>query len=316
MSASTPVPIAIVGLGKIARDQHLPAIAADGRFRLAAIVSGSGQTVDGLPTFPTLEALFAGAPEVAAVSLCTPPTGRFSYVETALRAGRHVMLEKPTAASLGEAEAIAELGRGSDRTLFATWHSRANPAVAEAARLLRGKALLRLAIDWREDVRRWHPGQAWIWQPGGFGVFDPGINALSIATAIAPSPLFVTAARLETAENHQTPIGATLRFATPGMAPGADLAAVFDWRKEGEQSWTIEVEAQGGPSLRLTEGGGRLALDGREVSLPPPAEYPALYDRFATLIAGQASDVDLRPLTLVADAFTLGERIAVPRFEG
>jgi hypothetical protein len=42
-------------------------------------------------------------------------------------------------------------------------------------------------IVWHEDVRKWHPGQQWIWEPGGFGVFDPGINALSIATRIFPA---------------------------------------------------------------------------------------------------------------------------------
>jgi D-galactose 1-dehydrogenase len=45
-------------------------------------------------------------------------------------------------------------------------------------------------VIWREDVRVWHPGQDWIWQPGGLGVFDPGINALSIITHILPARSF------------------------------------------------------------------------------------------------------------------------------
>ena len=44
----------------------------------------------------------------------------------------------------------------------------------------------RLLVTWKEDVRHWHPGQQWIWEAGGFGVFDPGINALSIVTKIMP----------------------------------------------------------------------------------------------------------------------------------
>ena len=41
-----------------------------------------------------------------------------------------------------------------------------------------------MRIDWRESVRKWHPGQEWVWEPGGFGVCDPGINAMSIFTEI------------------------------------------------------------------------------------------------------------------------------------
>jgi D-galactose 1-dehydrogenase len=51
-------------------------------------------------------------------------------------------------------------------------------------------------VEWKEDVRQWHPGQQWIWQPGGLGVFDPGINALSIVTWMLPRPIFLTASEL------------------------------------------------------------------------------------------------------------------------
>ena len=54
-----------------------------------------------------------------------------------------------------------------------------------------------MEILWHEDVHKWHPGQQWIWEPGGFGVFDPGINAFSIATKIFPGGLFVQSRRPE-----------------------------------------------------------------------------------------------------------------------
>ena len=61
---------------------------------------------------------------------------------------------------------------------------------------LAGKRIASMDIRWHEDVRKWHPGQEWIWAPGGFGVFDPGINALSIASRILPQRLFVRSAEL------------------------------------------------------------------------------------------------------------------------
>jgi D-galactose 1-dehydrogenase len=311
----TATRIAITGLGKIALDQHVPAITGNSDFELVAIVSGRGAPVNGLPSFPDLGTLLAALPEVEAVALCTPPTGRLALAITALRAGKHVLLEKPPSATLAEADVLAAVAAETGQVVFATWHSRFNPAVEEARRLLKGRRLRRLHIDWREDVRRWHPGQAWIWQPGGFGVFDPGINALSIATAITPSPLHVSASRLEIAGNHQTPIGAELTFDTPDALPGSRLTAVFDWRKEGEQSWTIEAETESGVHLTLTEGGRCLAVDGVPTIEAPSREYPAIYERFAALLAAGASDYDLRPLQLVADAFLLGERRGVADFD-
>jgi D-galactose 1-dehydrogenase len=76
----------------------------------------------------------------------------------------------------------------------------------EAARSwLAERRLSAVRIDWREDVRRWHPGQAWIWEPGGLGVFDPGINALSIATRILPRAFFLTEGVLRFPENRARP---------------------------------------------------------------------------------------------------------------
>jgi D-galactose 1-dehydrogenase/L-arabinose 1- dehydrogenase len=47
----------------------------------------------------------------------------------------------------------------------------------------------RVQLIWREDVRVWHPGQDWLLAAGGFGVFDPAINALSILTRVLPERL-------------------------------------------------------------------------------------------------------------------------------
>ncbi len=307
--------IAIIGLGKIAIDQHVPSIMGDGRFDLAAIVSGRGATVQALPSFRTGETLYAAMPDVTAVALCTPPAGRFETARAALLAGRDVLIEKPPAATLGEIAELAALAERQGRVFFTTWHSRFNPAVAEAKRLLAGKRLKRLRVDWREDVRRWHPGQAWIWQAGGFGVFDPGINALSIVTEIAPEPLFVAAARLEVPANRQTPIGAEIAFATPDPIAGADLSAVFDWRQEGPQSWTITAETTDGTVIELTEGGAALAVDGKPLVAEAAQEYPRIYAMFAELLAKRQSFVDVRPLQLVADAYLVGDRVSVAPFE-
>lgn len=302
--------IAIVGIGKIARDQHIPAIAGGGAFRLAATVSRSGG-IAGTENFTTIEALLEARPEIGAVSLCMPPQVRYEAAAAALRAGRHVMLEKPPGATVAEVRTLAELARAQGVSLFATWHSRHAAGVAPARAWLAGRRLRKVTIDWQEDVREWHPGQDWIWEPGGLGVFDPGINALSILTAILPVPVHLARAELAFPSNRDTPIAATLTFAAPGGVP---VEAVFDWRQQGAPTWDIRVETEDG-TLALSEGGGKLAIDGAPQPLDHPGEYPSLYAHFAGLLARNASDVDDTPLVHVADAFLLGRRIAVEPFE-
>src|SRR3546814_6448955 len=63
----------------------------------------------------------------------------------------------------------------------------------------------RVDIVWKEDVRRWHPGQQWIWEAGGFGVLDPGINALSIATRILPRHFYLRDGLPEIPANRAAP---------------------------------------------------------------------------------------------------------------
>ena len=310
----TPYSIVIIGVGKIARDQHLPVIVKNPRFRLAGVVSQSGARVDGVPTFATAAEAYAALPDLDAVAICTPPSVRHAIAREALDAGKHVMLEKPPAPTVSEMRDLAGHAAERDRVIFATWHSQYNAAVDEAQARLAGAKLRRLAIEWKEDVRRWHPGQDWIWDAGNFGVFDPGINALSILTKIAPGPMFVRSAVLSYPANRDTPIAASLTFSSPDAEPGAALTAEFDWRQEGEQSWNIDIETAAGEHLRLTHGGSKLYVDGALAREAPMAEYEGIYDHFAALLDARWSAMDADPFELVADAFLIGSRRTVDPF--
>jgi D-galactose 1-dehydrogenase len=307
------VRVAVIGVGKIAQDQHLPVIAANDDFELVGVVSQRGAQADGVPTYRAAAELYA-AVEVDAVTICTPPHVRHGIAREALAAGKHVMLEKPPAATLAELHDLREAARGAGRVIFATWHCRYNRAVAEAKVRLRGKRLKRLAIQWEEDVRRWHPGQEWIWDAGNFGVFDPGINALSILSEIAPAPLFVRSARLSYPENRDTPIAASLVFSSLAASAGTRLTGEFDWRQQGKQRWDIDIETEDGLKLLLSLGGSRLEVDGRLVVEAPIEEYAAIYAHFAELLRKGESDLDAIPFELVADAFLVGARRVVEPF--
>ncbi|KRW97560.1 Gfo/Idh/MocA family protein [Paracoccus sp. MKU1] len=300
--------LALVGIGKIALDQHVPALEASPDWDLAATVSRHG-SVEGVPTFADIDTMLAAHPEIGTVSLCLPPVPRFAAAQAVLRAGRNLMLEKPPGATLAEVHILRDLAAAQGVSLYATWHSRMAHGVAGAKAWLAGRTIREGRITWREDVRKWHPGQDWIFEAGGMGVFDPGINALSILTEILPMPVHLRAAELDFPENRQAPIAARL-----SLSHG--IAADFDFRQQGPQTWDMEFLTDAG-RLALRLGGNVLEIDdtdaGGQASIM--GEYPALYARMAELVRRGSSDVDLSPMVLTADAFTLGSRNTVDAFE-
>jgi len=310
-----PTNIAIIGVGKISQDQHLPVIAKDPRFKLVGLVSQRGLREPGVPTFRTPAELYAALPDLDAVAICTPPSVRHAIAREALDAGKHVLLEKPPTPTMAEFHDLVAHAAACGRVIFATWHSQYNAAVDEAKKRLSGRKIRSLHIEWKEDVRRWHPGQEWIWDAGNFGVFDPGINALSILTKIMPAPAFVKSAELAYPENRDTPIAATLVLTSlASESASSPITAEFDWRQEGDQSWNIDIATTEGAALRLTHGGSKLLVDGTLTVEAPMAEYGGIYQHFGNLLEAGVSAMDGAPFQLVADAFLVGRRTITKAF--
>jgi D-galactose 1-dehydrogenase len=289
--------IAIVGYGKIAQDQHAPSIAETDGLELVATVSRRGEAPEGIPSFPTLDALAASDVTVDAVALCTPPEGRSQIAMAAADHGWDILLEKPPGVTSEEVVKLAQYVREAGRILYTTWHSQYNVAVDAAAERLAKQDIISMRIDWREDVHKWHPGQDWIWEAGGFGVFDPGINALSIATKIMPMPLSVKRAKLTFEGDHQSPIAVDIDF-------GCQLSAHFDWRETGEECWKIAVETSK-EILLLDKGGSELWVNGKQIIANASREYMLIYAHFAYLLSIRKSYVDIYPLQLVEEAKNL-----------
>jgi D-galactose 1-dehydrogenase len=305
----TAVRLAIVGFGKIAKSRHLPAIADSPGIELVAIADPK-TSADGLAHFETLEKLLNIGPEIDAVALCTPPQSRYALAAAALKAGKHVLLEKPPAATVSELAPLLSVATKARRTLFATWHSRFSPTVEPAHLFLADRQIKSVDVVWKEDVRVWHPGQTWIWEPGGLGVFDPGINALSLVTRILPRPFFLTKADLSFPANCGTPIAAELAFTDE---TGIPIRADFDWRQTGPQTREVHIETDAG-RLTVADSGGRLVHNDRTLVDETRYEYRGIYRHFTELIASGSSDFDLSPLVHVADAFMIGRRFSVEAF--
>ena len=300
---SAAIRLALVGVGKIARDQHLPALTRNPAFELVAAVNRDGPLTH-VSTFTDIASMLASGIEVDAVSLCTPPACRYELAREAINAELHVMLEKPPAASVDEVHDLEQRAQRRGVTLYTTWHSREAAGVEPAREWLSERKIQSVRVTWKEDIRVWHPGQHWILQAGGMGVFDPGINALSILTRILPGRLAVRSATLEYPCNCESPIAAELEMSHDG---DARVQASFDFLYSGTPCWDIQVLTDQ-QTLLLADGGSRLYIDETPHLAAADQEYARIYQRFAELIAIGSSDVDSSPLQLVADAFKLGHR--------
>lgn len=307
---SKPLKIGLVGLGKIAIDQHIPAIRGNPNLELVAGCSPRARP-EGIRAYSSMAEMLEAHPEIEAVAICTPPQVRRAIAEEAIRAGKHVFLEKPPAATLGEAEAIKNLAAAHGVSLLASWHSRFAPAVETTRNWIAEHKVKHIHIVWKENVRQWHPGQGWIFEAGGMGVFDPGVNSLSILTRILDDTVIVQKADLHFPVNCDAPIQVELDMMTD---KGLTVRADYDFLQENTQTWSIFAEAESGEKLALHMGGTTLELDGKVVMQEKEAEYAGLYAHFQKLVADGKSDADFAPLRIIADAFMVGKRIAAPEY--
>lgn len=298
--------LGLVGIGAIAQKQHLPVIAAHPEVTLVAAASHAG-TVDGVPNFRDVGEMLDAEPSIEAVVLCVPPAVRYAAARAAIAHGRHVFLEKPPGISVAECHDLEAQAEAAGVTLFAAWHSRYAPAIAPARERLAATTIRSVSVPWKEDARETHPGQEWIWRPGGFGVFDPGINALSVLTHLMHRPFRLVSGTMAIPENRSQPVSAVLDYVDDaGTTIHCDWD--FDWREGIVFEMIFETDAGRIVLDRLYQ---RLTVDGETILEEPEQEYATLYDMFVALVREGRSDVDLSPMIHCADAFMAGERRTV-----
>jgi predicted dehydrogenase len=297
--------IGLIGFGTVAR-RHVDIIARSQQFDLCAIASTTPVMAGpDCPVFAGYGEMLADASMLDAVAICTPPGVRYDIARDALLAGKHVLLEKPPSITLGEIIALEQMARKMRLSIFAAWHSRFNGAVDIAKELLSGHQIRSIRINWLEDVERWHANQAWIWEPKGLGVFDAGINAISILTYLVPSPLIVTDSVMWSLPGRHTPIAA--RVDGRCKDGSAKLRIDLDWRTS-EELREFHIECTDGTVLCLRQSGRSLEVDGVPLIAESNQEYERLYAHFGLLIEQRTSDVDIEPMRLMADAFMIARQ--------
>jgi predicted dehydrogenase len=141
VSSSHPLRVAVVGAGAFGRnhlrvyrelEQAGEAIALVAVVDRDAAVAAEAAAKFGVPGFATIEACLAAVGPLDAASICVPTVHHASTAEPLLAAGVDLLIEKPLAASLADADRILELARRHGRIVQAGHLERFNPAVTEA----------------------------------------------------------------------------------------------------------------------------------------------------------------------------------------
>jgi predicted dehydrogenase len=131
--------VAIVGLGRAAREIHIPALSKLERLSIVGGADPAPPIADfDFALFPDLASLLrATSPDIVVVA--TPPDSHFELVRDALEAGAHVLCEKPFMPSMEEADAIVALARERSRRVivnnqyrFMNVHRRAREMIGSA----------------------------------------------------------------------------------------------------------------------------------------------------------------------------------------
>ncbi len=162
--------VAIVGTG-FGQKVHIPAFQAHHRTQIVAVYHrdlAKAEAIAQAHSIPhacsTLEEIVA-LPEVQGVSISTPPFLHYSMAKTVLQAGKHLLLEKPTALNVAEAQELQTLATANRLVTAMNFEFRCIPAWLRLAELLAegyvGQKRL-VKIDWlvagRADATR-----AWNW---------------------------------------------------------------------------------------------------------------------------------------------------------
>ncbi len=184
----SPVRIGIVGCGNVL-GAYLPVIERLRRQELADLVALCGREKHrararelGIPAFHTDYDQMLTRDDVDAIVILTPMLTHAAMAQAGLRAGKHVLVEKPLATSLEEGKELVALARAGDRYLLCAPFTILSPTFQTiASRLRRGDIGQVVSArgrygwagpDWTD----------WFYKRGGGALFDLGVYNLTTLT--------------------------------------------------------------------------------------------------------------------------------------
>ncbi|MFB3920708.1 MAG: Gfo/Idh/MocA family protein [Terriglobia bacterium] len=190
----------VIGIGDITTKRVLPAILAEPRSRLAGIVTRDPAKAApyGVPAFKALDEALRALP-IDAVYVASPVFLHAPQTLESLRAGKHVLCEKPMAMNYAEARSMVEAADSAGKTLGVAYYRRCYPKVQRARELLAQGAISQPLLAY-VTCHDWLPGEdaarTWLLDPrmaGGGPLYDVGSHRIDVLNFLFGEPARVTA---------------------------------------------------------------------------------------------------------------------------
>lgn len=185
----------VIGIGDIATRRVLPAILAEPRSKLIGIVTRDPRKAEAysVPAWNNLEDALAQC-SADAVYVATPVYLHAPQSILSLRAGRHVLCEKPTAMNYAEARSMEQAARDSGRTLGIAYYRRLYPKVNRAKELLEAGAIGRPVFAEATSHDWFNPSEShrsWLADPkaaGGGPLYDIASHRIDLMNYLFGAP--------------------------------------------------------------------------------------------------------------------------------
>jgi predicted dehydrogenase len=281
----------VIGIGDIAIRRVIPAIQAEPRSHLYGLVTRDPAKATPFNTrvFSTLEQALAD-PEVHAVYVGTPVFLHAPQTIQALRAGKHVLCEKPMAMDEAEARTMLQAAADSGKTLGVAYYRRCYPKIQRAKELIAAGAIGKPLVAELTN-HMWFDGtgsRSWLVDPskaGGGPLFDIASHRIDVLNFLFGKPLSVKAQLSNAVHHYAVEDNATVMIEYENEVRGAVDVRWHSHVKRDEcrirgTEGEIEMSPLNGPEL--------IYPGGRE-NLPPHENlhYPMI-ENFVDAIEGKA----------------------------
>lgn len=327
---------AVVGLGKLAQGQIIPGLRKAKSAKLVALVSGhpdkakriaaaEGLPEDAIYNYDDYDQI-AKDPRIQVVYIVLPNGLHAEYTIRALKAGKHVLCEKPMATSVADCEAMIAAAKKADRKLMIAYRCHYEPKNLEAMRRVRsgsiGKPRL-VVTDMGRQADPNDPSDAWRLDKklaGSGGLGDMGIYGISAARyMLNEEPIEVRAwantdksdPRFRTVDDM---ICWQFKFPSGAICNGStsfNYNATMAYSVWGEKA-RIQADPgcfYGGNHLRMVDGGKFT-----EIEIPEIDQFAREMDWMADVVRGKAPLVssgeeglqDMRLITAILDSVAQG----------
>lgn len=189
----------VIGIGDITIRRVIPAIQAEPRCSLYGVVTRDAAKAAPYQTraFPTLEDALED-PAIDAVYVATPVFLHAAQTIEALRAGKHVICEKPMAMTEAEALAMLAAAEHSGKTFGVAYYRRCYPKIQRAKKLIEA-GVIGKPVFAELTNHMWFDGsgaRGWLFDPakaGGGPLFDIASHRIDVLNFLFGRPISVAA---------------------------------------------------------------------------------------------------------------------------